>query len=282
MTSNRSSGHLDIDEGRIYYETAGEGETVVLLHAGIVDSGMWDAQFDELAAHYRVVRFDQRGFGRSDVASGPTSRPDELASVLSKLGIEAAALVGCSQGGTTALDFAVTHPDKVWALVVVSATPGGFEMQGEPPAALMELFGALQQGDLERVTELQMRVSIDGESRTPEQVDAAVRQRAAEMNRVAVQNNTAAIADMEPLNPLDPPAVARLADVDIPTLAIVGELDHAEIARAADVMAAQMPRAQKEVISGAAHLPNMEQPLEFNRLVLGFLRYAQASRGEGI
>ena len=280
MTSDRSSGHLDIGGGKLYYEAQGEGETLVFAHAGFVDSGMWDSQFDEFSQHYRVVRYDQRGFGKSGKATGPVSRQEELAAVFSALGIESAALIGCSQGGTAALDFALTHPGKLWALVLVSATPSGFEMQGEPPAALMEMFGALQQGDMARVSDLQVRIWADGESRTPEQVDPQVRQQIAAMNRVAVDNGTFAIADSEPLNPLDPPAASRLSQLDIPVLAVVGALDHPELSRAADVMVEGLPHAEKHVIENAAHVPNMEHPIEFNRVVLDFLRDAQANRGQ--
>lgn len=282
MTSNRTSGHLDIDGGKIYYEAQGEGETLVLAHAGFVDGGMWDSQFDEFAQHYRVVRYDQRGFGKSDKAAGPVSRREELAAVISALNIGSAALIGCSQGGMAALDFAFTHPEKLWALVLVAATPGGFEMQGEPPAAFMEMFGALQQGDMARVSDLQVRIWGDGESRTPEQVDPQVRQRIAAMNRIAVNNGTFAVADSEPLNPLDPPAASRLGELDIPVLAVVGALDHPEIARAADVMVEGLPHAEKHVIENAAHVPNMEHPIEFNRVVLDFLRNAEANRGEPV
>lgn len=280
MTSNRTSGTLDINGGKLHYESQGEGETLVLAHAGFVDGGMWDTQFDEFAQHYRVVRYDQRGFGKSDKAAGPVSRHEELAAVLSALNIESAALIGCSQGGTAALDFALTHPEKLWALVLVSATPSGFEMQGEPPAALMEMFGAMQQGDMARVSDLQVRIWADGESRTPDQVDPQVRQQIASMNRIAVENGTFAIADSEPLNPLDPPAAARLGQLDIPVLAVVGALDHPELSRAADVMVEQLPHAEKNVIDGAAHVPNMEDPTEFNRVVLDFLRNAEANRGQ--
>ena len=282
MTSNRTSGHLDIEGGKIYYESRGEGETLVLAHAGFVDGGMWDSQVEEFAQHYCVVRYDQRGFGQSDKASGPVSRHEELAAVISALGIESAAVIGCSQGGTAALDFALTQPEKLWALVLVSATPSGFEMQGEPPTALMEMFGAMQQGDMARVSDLQVRLWADGESRTPEQVDPQVRQQIAAMNRVAVNNGTFAVADREPLNPLDPPAALRLSELEIPVLAVVGALDHPEIARAADVMVEQLPHAEKHVIDGAAHVPNMEDPTEFNRVVLDFLRNAEANRGEPV
>jgi pimeloyl-ACP methyl ester carboxylesterase len=268
------NGYLNLGDGKRYYEMAGDGPAVVLAHAGFVDSGMWDDQWQALTQHYRVIRFDLRGYGKSDPLTGPVSRRNELQQVLERLGVSRAALIGCSLSGETALDFALEHPAMVSALVSVSATPSGFELQGEPPAHLMEMFGALQAGDLALASELQNRLWIDGSFRQPEQVDPVIRQRAGEMNSIALAKGAWDMAAMQPLNPLDPPAVTRLPDIHAPTLVVAGGLDHPELLRAAELMAASIPNASKAIIPDCAHLPNMEQPAEFNRLVLGFLRAA--------
>ena len=80
-----------------------------------------------------------------------------------------------------------------------------------------------------------------------------------------------AIADLQPLNPLDPPAVRRLNEIRVPTLIVAGALDHAENLRAADVLTTDIRGAKKISIPDAAHVPNMEQPALFNRAVLDFL-----------
>jgi pimeloyl-ACP methyl ester carboxylesterase len=232
---------------------------------------MWESQWDAFTRHYRVIRFDMRGFGKSDLAQGPVCRRQDLYTVLTQLSVKRAHLVGCSLGGETILDLALDHPEMAASLIVISATPSGFTLQGEPPALLMEMFAAMQQGDMSRASELQIRVSLDGPFRQPEQVDPAVRQRAAAMNLIAMKNGTAAIADMQPLNPLDPPAVSRLKSIRIPALIIAGALDHPELLRAADVMASEVPGAKKLIISDTAHIPNMEKPHEFNQAVLEFL-----------
>ena len=131
----------------LHYEIAGEGETIILGHAGFVDSRMWDAQWDALSANYRVLRFDMQGYGQSPVATQPISRSEELLSVMDSLNIEKAHLVGCSLSGAAYIDFVLTHPQRVLSLTVVNAAPGGFEMQGEPPRYMMEMFGAMQSGD---------------------------------------------------------------------------------------------------------------------------------------
>ncbi|MGQ0600743.1 MAG: alpha/beta fold hydrolase [Anaerolineales bacterium] len=267
-----TNGYLNLGDGKLYYETAGDGSPLVLAHAGFVDSRMWDDQWQALAQHYRVIRFDLQGFGKSDPLTAPVSRRDELYQLLRQLGVARAAFIGCSLSGETVLDFALEHPAMVSALIIVSAVPGGFELQGEPPPHLMEMFGALQSGDLTLASELQNRIWIDGSFRQPEQVDPVIRQRAAEMNKIALAKGTWDMMQAPPPNPLDPPAVTRLPDIHAPTLVIAGGLDHPEILRAAELMAASMPNASKAIIPDCAHLPNMEKPEEFNRLVLDFLR----------
>lgn len=267
----QTTGYLELDGGRLYYEMTGEGEVLVLSHAGFVDSRMWDDQWDAFAQEYKVVRFDMRGYGKSDALEAPISRRQDLLALLDHLNIERAHLLGCSMSGEVIIDFALEHSARVLSLIPVSAVPSGFEMQGEPPAELMEMMAAVEAGDLERVSELQLRIWVDGPFRQPNEVNAAVRQRAAEMNRIGVENGTWMKADAEPLNPLDPPAAGRLNELQVPTLIIVGALDNPEILRAADVMATQIAGAQKIIIEGGAHVQNMEKPDEFNRAVLTFL-----------
>jgi 3-oxoadipate enol-lactonase len=101
------SGIAAVNGARLYYEVAGDGPAVVLLHAGIADSRMWDEQFDELARRYRMIRYDARGFGRSDLPAGPFAPHDDLRGLLQILGVERAALVGLSMGGATAIDFTI-------------------------------------------------------------------------------------------------------------------------------------------------------------------------------
>ena len=265
------NGYADLGDARLYYEMGGEGEPLVLSHAGFVDSRMWDDQWDAFTRRYRTLRFDMRGFGKSDRAERPVARRDDLYRLLQRLGIARSALVGCSMSGEIVLDFALEHPEMVAALVLVSTVPGGFEMRGEPPHELLEMMAAMGQGDLERASELQNRLWIDGPFRKPQQVDPRLRQRAAEMNRIALANGTWGKADAVPTRPLNPPAVQRLGEIQVPVLIVVGGLDAPEILRAADVMAAAIPGARKVILPGCAHLPNMERPEEFNRVVLEFL-----------
>src|SRR5262245_41521192 len=121
--------YVDVNGSKLFYEMAGEGEVLVLVHAGFVDSRMWNAQWSEFAQHFRVVRYDMFGYGKSSPVVTPTAQRDDLYQLLKHLNIEQAHLVGCSQGGGVVLDFALDHPNMVKSLVLVSTVPGGFEFQ---------------------------------------------------------------------------------------------------------------------------------------------------------
>src|SRR5690349_18127366 len=243
-------GYVEFQDGKIYYEVAGEGDdTLVLSHAGFVDSGMWDDQWKPFAEKYRVIRYDMRGYGKSSKLNAPVVRRDDLNRVLDHLKVEQAHLLGCSMGGEIVIDYTLEHPERVLSLIPVSAVPSGFQMQGKPPDELMQMMEAAQKGDLEGESELQMRVWIDGPYRQPNQVNAAVRKHAARMNMLPVDNATVIKADSQPLHPLNPPAVQQLDTIKVPVLIIAGALDNSEIVRAADVMQSTIPNAKKLIIS---------------------------------
>lgn len=262
---------IEIDGSKLTYEVTGAGPALVLVHAGIFDRGMWDEQVDIFAQRYRVIRYDMRGYGDSSPLQAPVSRRDELYRLLQHLGVERAILIGCSLGGEVVIDFTLEHPQMVAALIAVSTAPGGFAMQGEPPADLMEMIEAMQQGDVARASAAQLRLFIDGPYRQPGEVDGAMRQRAAQMNANVVRSGTWMMFDAQPATPLFPPAVEQLSRIKAPTLLIAGALDNSELVRAADYMATAIPDAQKIVMPGCAHVPNMEKAAEFNRIVLEFL-----------
>lgn len=265
-TKDLKRGIASIEGVDLYYEIAGTGPALVLAHAGFVDRRMWDDQFLVFAQHYRVVRYDRRGFGNSKITQDPFSHRRDLYQLLKFLDIKKAHLLGCSMGGQTMIDFALEHPQMITSLVLVASTLSGYPMQGEIPKPLQELGAALQAQDLQRAAELAVRIWIDGPRRTPDQVDARVRKRAREMSLTALPS---AFVEEQPLKP---PAYERMRELTAPTLVIIGELDDDSIVRVSEMLTTRIAGARKVIIRGAAHLPNMEKPAEFNQEVLAFLQ----------
>jgi len=268
VSGEQQSGFARTNGAQLYFEIVGDGEPLVLVHAGIADGRMWERQLAAFARRYRVIRYDMRGFGRSAMVEGPFSHHEDLHVLLGSLGIEGALFVGCSLGGRTTIDFALAHPGGVRALVLVGSAIGGFEAGGDPPEQWEELVAADDAGDLEQVSELEVQIWVDGPYRGPDQVDPGVRDLVREMNLIALKNEASGLGDERPL---EPPAVDRLAEIRVPTLIIVGDRDRPEIIARADLLERSIAEARKVVMPGTAHLPNMESPQEFNRIVLEFL-----------
>jgi pimeloyl-ACP methyl ester carboxylesterase len=269
MSVERQSGFAQVSGARLYYEISGDGEPLVLIHAGIADNRMWDRQFDAFEERYCVIRHDMRGFGRTAVEERvPYSHHEDLRDLLDILGAGPALLVGCSVGAMTAIDFALEFSERTRALVLVGPGVGGFEPDVDPPEEWDEMVAAEEAGDLERLSELEVRVWVDGPYRDPGGVDPAVRDLVRDMNLIALINEASGVGDVRPP---ETPTVDRLAEIKVPTLVTVGDLDQPETVVSADLLEERLPNAQKVVMRGTAHLPNMERPEDFNRIVLGFL-----------
>ena len=274
MTEQLQKGFAEVNGTSLYYEVAGAGHPLVLNHGGLVDHHLWDDQFDAFAQHFKVIRYDIRGFGASGMLSKgmePYSMERDLYGLLQFLGIEKTYVLGLSLGGTLAIDFTLQYPEMVDALITVGSGLSGYEW-GEPDKELMAKFAAMDEafksGDIARSVEISLQLWTDGPYRTPEQVDPQVRERVR-----AMTTHNYGRGDDEDVQPqeMEPPAVGRLAEIHVPVLIIAGGQDAEAILTIADTLEKSIAGAKKVVIPGAAHHPNMEKPAEFNRVVIEFL-----------
>lgn len=260
------NGMIKVGTGELYYEMAGNGPTVVLLHAGLLDSRMWDGQFESLAKKFTVVRYDARGHGKSSVPDGPFAHFKDLQLLLNGLGIKKATLVGLSLGARTALDFALAYPDMVEAIVAVS--PGASGVDFKDAVILEDMKGsqeAIKKQDWDGFIEFFQRAWTDGPKRQPSDVDPAVRERVRVMARENLEKGRSAKGRIAELG-----AFPRLAELKVPILVIVGQLDSSDIHAVADALV-EKANAKKVVVEGAGHMVNLEKPKEFDRLVAEYL-----------
>lgn len=272
MTAQTTSGTIQTEGGPLYYEVAGEGHPLVFMHAGVADHTMWDEQWDEFARHFRVIRYDSRGFGKSPVAKDhPFSNRQDLYELLKQLGVEKAYLIGLSRSGQIALDFTVEHPEMVDALVWVAGGISGYD-GAEPNEAEMASFTEMEalweKKDLETLSEMETQMWVEGPGQPKGRANPQVRER---VHRMISDNYRLHTEEGKPI-PLDPPAAGRLHEVSVPTLVIVGDLDTSSTQTSADYLASQVKGAKKIVFEGVAHMVNMEQPERFNKVVLEFLK----------
>lgn len=265
-----SMQHASVNGARIAYEVEGDGDPVLFIHAGVADRRMWDANTSALAKHFRTVRYDMRGFGDSLLPPGAFSSHQDALGVLDELGIERAHVVGVSFGGGVAIELALAYPDRVGRLVL-----GAPSIRCETPSERIRSFwdeeeSLLDSGDLEAATELNLRLWVDGPHRQPHQVDPDVRESVRVMQMAAFEVPEPEGPEVDEIEP-DPPTITRLAELTLPTLVLCGDLDLPEKIETARKLGHELPDARVEIISGVAHMLNMERPKVFNRMVTDFL-----------
>ena len=269
-TPQTKSGLAHIDNAQIYYETAGKGMPLVMIHAGVADSRQWNNEFAFFAQNYQVIRYDMRGYGKSEPVDGEFSHMGDLILLLDTLELhEPLVMMGCSMGGGLAMDFALTQPSRVRALIMVDAGPSGLELNVSTPAKFAEVEKAFEAGELDLVAEIETQIWFDGMDRTSEQVNQAMRKLVYEMDRKVLSHEVRQLGKRLPNT--QTPAFDRLTALHIPVLVIVGAHDTPYMLAAADYMIEKIQSARKVIIEDAAHLPNMDQPHEFQGIVKAFL-----------
>jgi 3-oxoadipate enol-lactonase len=270
-TGAAETGFVEVEGGRLYYEAAGAGQPIVLVHAGVADCRMWDEQFSAFAQNYRVIRYDTRGFGKTTSEDVSFSNRQDIVDLLRHLGIERTAILGLSRGGQIAIDFTLEHPEMVTALIAVAAGVSGFE--GPATEAEKPLFAEYERleaaKDYDTLTEFEVRVWADGPNQPAGRAAAPVRERLREM----IANNYRLHHEQTQPRVLEPPALNRLGEIKAPTLVIWGDIDFSDVGAAMTLLADSVSGAKRMVFPGAAHMVNMEQPERFNAVVLDFLNH---------
>lgn len=265
-----TAGFAQIGPAKLYYELAGEGQPMVMIHAGVADSRQWNDEFAIFSETHQVLRYDQRGFGQSVPVDTEFSFLSDLLGVLDQAGISRPViLVGCSMGGSLAMDFTLEHPERVKGLIMVGSGPSGLRLDvpDHPKQAAAE--EAYLAGDLDRVPELEAQIWFDGMGRSKLDVDPTVREFAVEMNRLALDHEALGLGTRKPNT--ETPASERLEQVEVPVLIMVGEHDIPYSHAAADHLVSALTDARKVVLPDAAHLPNLDHPDRFQREVSNFL-----------
>jgi pimeloyl-ACP methyl ester carboxylesterase len=260
----QKSGYLDVGDSKIYYETRGAGPAIVLLHDGLLSGVTWDEVWKPLAARHRVVRYDRRGYGRSELPTKPYSSTEDLRKLLTHLKVQHAVVVGSSAGGALAIDFAIAQPQMVDGLFLI-----GPVLHGMPYTAYF-----------------QERAARNNEPAQRDDIKAVAKNWSEDRFLIAGPNEGARrkiyeelLANSEKLKfenhfeqSLSPPANKRLSQVKAPTQIVVGDADIADVQAHCAAINAGIRESTREVIKDAAHLIQMEKPDEVARRIDDFVR----------
>jgi pimeloyl-ACP methyl ester carboxylesterase len=246
----------------MHYEAEGRGPAVVLIPAFSMDLRMWEPQVQGLRSRYRVIRYDLRGHGQSAAITRRYAAVADLRDVLDALAVREAVLVGLSAGAQIAVDFALSYPDRVTKLVLASPGLGGYVAR-DPFDWMRPVMEAASAGDAKEAATrwaatplMAIPTNASGDSL---------------MRRIALDNARIWLERSNPSESLDPPAIARLSEIRVTTLIVVGERDLPDIHRTADTLTACIGNAEKRVMREAGHMVNLAFPAEFTALVTAFV-----------
>jgi 3-oxoadipate enol-lactonase len=250
---------------------------LLVIPGGLGSLRMWDDQVPALAERYRVIRYDTRGFGQTETDEVAFSNPADAIAVLDHAGAASAHVVGQSRGAMIALDVVIDSPERCDSLVSVAGGIGGYRPQlpeGTEPPPWEEMEQAWESGDWERLAELETQVWVDGWGQPTNRLDPGLRRKVYDW---ILDSYRAGKAEGKP-QPMNPPAVERLAEVQVPTLVVIGEVDEPGGVDAERHLAASVAGASVVELPGVAHMIQLEEPERFNRVVLDFLAEVDRQR----
>lgn len=244
----------------VYVEDQGSGEPVVLAHAGVTDSRIWDLAVPVLLdAGYRVIRYDLPGYGRSKPPTEPYSLVELALRLLDQTGVEAAHWIGLSQGGATGVDLALAHPQRVKTLALVAPGLSGYDW---PKSVNQEaMASAYSQGDA-------YDVAVEVLRRWGPMSFASTGEVIAEPAAQIVLDQAGWFMAEEDFEIEEPSAIDRLGEIRIPTLIVLGEQDEATITDIGRIYAEGIPGAQSVTLAGADHLLPLRAPEQLHPLLL--------------
>ncbi len=253
---------VQIEGSKLYYEQCGVApQTVVLVHDGVVNSAVWDDVWPEFCKHFRVIRYDRRGYGRSPAATTWYSETDDLLSLLHHLKVSHVVLVGSSHGGELSIDFTLAHLEIVQQLVLVGAVVSGMPYSQHFLDRGKHAFELLGKGDLK----------------------GAISEWSKDRYLIAPGNDAARkrLFELLSANPQDmrhpeyllrnKPSLPRLPEIHVPTLIVTGDADIPDVHAHAGAIEAGIPNSRRVVVAGTGHIMYLEKPTEFSRLIINFI-----------
>ena len=170
------SSFAAIRNGNMYFEIAGTGKPLLLLHSGIADRRMWAGQRGEFSRHFQVIVPDFRGYGKSPVPEGSFRYCEDIQALVQHLGFASVNTAGCSLGGKVAIEMAIAYPKMTDRLVLIAPGMPGYEYRDKETLARDAILESLiANGKPEEVADMLVDIWLVGLKRQRETLDSAPR-----------------------------------------------------------------------------------------------------------
>jgi pimeloyl-ACP methyl ester carboxylesterase len=254
---------------KLYYESEGDGDPVVLIPGFAAGRWIWFKQTAELSQNFRVIVFDPRGVSASDKPEGPQTiglLADDVAHLLQTIGVSSAHIVGASFGGFVAQEFALKYPSMTRKLVLCCTSFGGPNHVVPAPETLLALASTKGLNSEERMrANLLLAFTPEFVKTQGTQVDHIVHLRAT--NEVPEHIYLSQLQAAMNFN-----VESRLSDITSPTLVLSGDADVIVPVQNSHNLAAKIPGAQLQIVKRGSHTFFIEQDRDFNQRISAFLK----------
>jgi 3-oxoadipate enol-lactonase len=237
---------VPVGSDKIWVEdSGGDGPVLLLLHEGVADARMWEPVWPALTATCRAIRYNVRGYDRSPPATENYTLLDDALTVLDHFGVPAAHVVGCSMGGGTAIELALTQPDRVMSLVLLCPGIPGYDYP-EDPAVEARFDEAAAAGDTDGL----VRLGLDQWGRSGDDPQVT------ELMRAAMR----AWENEEHFQQRGEPVYDRLGELAVPVVLLVGDQDNPGLIASNEAAAERIPGCELIWMPGVDHYPTMRAP----------------------
>ena len=265
FSQKSDTGYIQVDGDKLFYEAAGKGETIVLIHDGLIHHEIWDEQFPVFAKTHRVVRYDRRGYGKSSQPKAPFSNIEDLNQLFIQLNIDNAIVFGMSAGGALAIDFTLKYPEKVTGLVLVGAVVSGYGYSSH----MLSRGGRINLAEM--IADPDKLIKYFGWEDPYEIHTENIKAKEKCLKLLEAYPNNVSFERNRYVQPPDRPAVKFLSEIKVPALVLIGEFDIPDVHAHSGVIESGIANAKREIIFKCGHLIPLEQPEAFNITVSKFL-----------
>jgi 3-oxoadipate enol-lactonase len=263
LATHPADQYLQVEDARLRFRDEGAGPAVILLHGWTLDLEMWDPQVARLRQEFRLVRVDRRGHGFSSGTSSAVRDAADVAALCQHLGLTQVAVMGMSQGARAAIAFAAGAPERVDA-VILDGPPSFESALADEEVPLAHFRTVVRRRGMAAFRREWLRHPLTQLRTADPQMRAHL---IAMIGRFAGNELTGRTRE-----PDGRAAPALLRSLHAPALVLSGELDVPLRIQSAERLSVQLPCAERAVISGAGHLPNLDRPDEYSEICRAFLK----------
>lgn len=246
------TGFFEFNNGKLYFEVVGEGESIVFIHGFTLDHRMWKPQVDEFRKKFKVITYDLRGFGKSSTPEDKYSHHEDLKALLDHLGVPNAHIVGLSLGGEIALDFAVSYPDMVKTLTLADSSLGGYKSTVD--------WNVHSEFGLDKAKENWLNHQVFDKTRENKGALEKLKQIVSDYSGWHWFNN-------DPREKVSPSTIEQIQNIKVPTIIMIGEYDLSYFKDIAEILNNKIPNSKKIIIKNSGHMSNLENIEQFNKTI---------------